>query len=179
MPRAVANRYARALADVLGPTADYRRVLQEIDAFAAVYREYPELRAAFETPAATRGQRLGVLNAVLARLGTSLVTSNFFRVLLANYRMGLLEEIRQAFLKTVRERLGIVEVKVTTASPLSQEEQEALRRRFIQLTAHQVELEFTLEPALIGGVVAQIGSTVYDGSVRGALERMRRQLTGQ
>jgi F-type H+-transporting ATPase subunit delta len=90
--------------------------------------------------------------------------------------MALLEEVIQAFRKITNDRLGIVQVKVSSAAGLSEAERELLRARFEELTRKQAELEFHLDGQLIGGLVAQIGSTVYDGSVRGHLERMREQL---
>ncbi len=176
MPIAVANRYARALADVVGPTGEYRSALRELEDFAAAYRESVDLRQLFETPAVNLAEKTRLLEAILARLGASPVTSNFLRVLLSHYRMGLLEEIAQSFLKIANDRLGIVAVKVFSASDLSQAEREALRARFTELTRKQVEIEFHLEGKLLGGILAQVESTVYDGSVRGHLERIRKRM---
>lgn len=178
MAIAVANRYARALADVVGPTANYQLVLREVEDFAAAYRESADLREVFESPAVPLAEKTKVLEAVLARLHASRITTNFLRVLLANYRMGLLEEIKETFQRILGERLGIVQVKVLSASGLSEAEREALRARFARLMSKQVELKFHLDHELLGGVVAQIGSTVYDGSIRGHLERLRQQLVG-
>ncbi len=176
MPMAIASRYARALADVVGRTGEYRRVLSELEDFDAVYRESAELREVFETPAIPLPQKIKVLEAILVRLGSSSATSNFFRVLVAHYRMRLLREICPAFLKIVNERLGIVRVKVFSASNISEAERQVLRFRFGELTRQQVELEFHLNPDLLGGIVAQVESTVYDGSVRGNLQSIRQQL---
>ena len=96
-----------------------------------------------------------------------------------NYRMNLLEEICRAFHKLANDRLGVVEVKVVSAAGLSETERQALRARFIDLTGKEVEFDFRLDRELLGGVLAQIGSTVYDGSVRGQLDRIRERLTGQ
>jgi len=172
----VANRYARALADVVGETAGYRRALDDLDAFGEAYRESSELRQLFEAPGIATVDKLRVLDQVLHRLGTSLAASNFLRVLLKNHRMNHFEEIRQAFRRVANQRLGVVEVQVTSATELSATEREALKVRFQDLTGKQVEMEFRLDPGLVGGVRAQVGSTVYDGSVRGALDRFKEQL---
>jgi len=176
MPMVVANRYARALADVVAATGEYRRVLQELQDFQAVYRESAELRAVCETPAAPLAQKTKVLEAIVARMGAAPVTLNFLRVLLAHYRLPLLEEIIQAFRKIAYDRLGIARVMISSSADLSEAENELLRARFGELTRKQAELEFRVERRLIGGLVAQIGSTVYDGSVRGQLERIRERL---
>jgi F-type H+-transporting ATPase subunit delta len=175
----IANRYARALADVVGETADYRRALDEMGALRDVYRESAELQSLFEAPAVALGPKLRVLDAILKRLGTSLAVSNFQRVLVKNYRMNHFEEIYQAFRRVANERLGIVVVRISSASELSERERDGLAARFRELTGKQVEFEFYLDPVLVGGVRAQVGSTVYDGSVRGALDRFREQLTAE
>lgn len=173
---AVAGRYARALADIVGRTGNYREILGELETFAGTYRESAELREVFQTPAVPVGEKIKVLDAILVRLATSPVTSNFLRVLLVHYRMNLLDEVVQAFRKAANARMGIVEVKVFSAAELSEAAQSALRARFTELTRRQVELKFHLDPALLGGILAQMNSTVYDGTVRGQLDRIREEL---
>jgi F-type H+-transporting ATPase subunit delta len=179
MPTAVANRYARALADVIASTGNYRPLLSELEDFGAAYRQSLELREVCETPVVPMAQKLSVLEALAGRLGSSHVTFNFLRVLASHYRLPLLDEILQAFRSISDARLGVVRVKITSASDLSSEEQDVLRARFDELTRKQSELEFNLDHGLIGGLVAQIGSTVYDGSIRGHLNRIREQLLAQ
>jgi len=158
MKMAVSNRYARALADVAG-RGDYRRVGRELEDFTAVYGESAELRELFDTPAVPLAEKIKVVEAIAGRLGTAQVTTNFLRVLAANYRM--------------------VEVKIISAGDLSDAERQALRARFSELTGKQVEFDFRRDQELVGGILAQIGSVIYDGSVRGQLERIRRGLTQQ
>ncbi len=179
MALAIANRYARALADVLGPQGDYRRTLRELDDFAATYGGSADLRILCESPAVPLADKTKVLRAILDRMAAAPVTANFLRVLVANYRMNLIDQVRQAFRKLAYQRLGMTEIRIGSASPLSETEQQALRARFVELTGQQVELEFQVNPELVGGIRAQIESTVYDGSVRGSLERIRQQLTGR
>ena len=93
--------------------------------------------------------------------------------------MGLLREICQTFRRIANERLGVVEVKIISAGDLSDAERQALRARFSELTGKQVEFDFRRDQELVGGILAQIGSVIYDGSVRGQLERIRRGLTQQ
>ena len=176
MPTVVANRYARALADVIASTGNYRQVLSELEDFGAAYRQSLELRQVCDTPAVGMAQKLSVLDAIAGKMGSSHVTLNFLRVVMSHYRMPLLEEIISAFRNVAYARLGIVRVKISSASDLSNEERQLLQARFNQLTQKQSELEFQLDGGLIGGLVAQIESTVYDGSIRGQLERIRERL---
>ncbi|MGH7247030.1 MAG: ATP synthase F1 subunit delta [Pseudomonadota bacterium] len=176
---ALANRYARALADVAGETGNYRATLAELDAFLGVYRESAELREVLDSPAVPELKKLRVLDAILRRLGAELSASNFLRVLVRNYRMSFLPEMREAFRKVADERLGVAQVQITSATELAEPERQALRTRFVELIQGQVEMEFALDLELLGGIRAQVGSTVYDGSVRGELDRIRQQLTSQ
>jgi F-type H+-transporting ATPase subunit delta len=179
MPAAVANRYARALADVVASTGNYRQVLAELEDFRGVYGESRELREMCETPAVALPQKLAVLEAIVRRMGGSHVTLNFLRVLLSHYRLPLLEEVIQSFRNVCYARLGIVQVKISSAAELTSEERELLQAGFNELTRQQSELDFHLDRNLIGGIVAQIGSIVYDSSIRGHLDRIREQLMEQ
>lgn len=177
MAIAVSNRYARALADVVSESgADYRGMLRELQSFAVVYQQSGDLREVLETPAVAVEQKIKVVNAIAKRLGASKLAGNFLRVLVRNYRIRLLEEICAAFLRIANERLGVVQVRVFSATSLSPAEQQTLRDRFGAVTRKQVEMEFQLDTELLGGVLAQIQSTVYDGSVRGQLDRIREEL---
>ncbi len=179
MPMVVANRYARALAEVVAVSGDFRRVLQDLQDFASAYRESLELREVLASPAVALPQKMKVLEAIGAKLGVSPLTLIFLRVLLTNYRMPLLEEAVQAYRKIAYDRLGVVQVNVSSAADLSETERESMAARFRELTGKQVELAFRIDSELLGGILAQIGSTVYDGSVRGNLARIREQLTAR
>lgn len=176
MSEAIAARYARALVEVIGPEGDYRRVSQELDDFVAVYKESSELREVLQSPVVIPEQKLKVIQAILSRLKASQVTANFLRVLTTHYRTNLLGEIRLSFEKMIHERLGIVRMQVVSAAPLSDEQQSVLRERFGKLMHKTVEIEYQIDPDLLGGVRTQIKSVVYDGTVRGYLHRIREQL---
>ena len=177
MSMAIASRYARALADVLGPQGDFGAMSKELDDFAALWRESDDLRQALASPTIAMEQKRGVLDALLLKLGTSVTAGNFLRVLLVNYRMPMLEEVLQAFQKVSNERLGIIEVQVLFAQELTGEEKESLRGKFAELTGKRVEMKYRRDEKLIGGVQARVGSTIYDGSAQGYLDRLRGQLT--
>lgn len=176
MSFAIASRYARALAEVLRPAGDYAAALGELDGYLGVWRESADLREVFESPVVPPASKQKVLDAILSRLGASHTISNFLRVLLAHFRMGLVEEVIEAFRKVVDQRMGIVEVKISYARDLAEQEQGALRDRFSMLTGRSARMSFSRDDELLGGVLAQVGSVVYDGSVRGFLERLGRDL---
>ncbi len=179
MAMVVASRYARALADVVAPSGDYRRVQAELESFAAAFRLSAQLREVFDTPAVSPAEKMKVLEAILARLEVSTVASNFLHVLVAHYRLGMLEEILASYKRLVNDRLGVVEVKISSATPLSAEQQENLKTRFQAALRKETLLEFQVEANLLGGILAQVRSTVYDGSIRGRLARIRERLTAR
>ena len=176
MSMAIASRYARALADVLGPVGDFGAMQRELEDFAGIWRESDDLRQVLVSPTIPVEQKRSVLDSVIQKLGLSVTAGNFLRVLLVNYRMPLLEEVLEAFQKAANERLGIVEVQLSCAHDLTPEEQEALRGKFAELTGKSVEMKFRREEKLLGGVQARVGSTIYDGSAQGYLDRLRGQL---
>jgi F-type H+-transporting ATPase subunit delta len=176
MPQAIAQRYARALVEVIGPQGNHAAVMRELQSFAEVYRESAELREVFDSPVVLPEQKSKVLEAVLKRLEVSHVTANFLRVLSAHYRLNLLEEVRAAYQDIVNDLAGIVRMSVVSALPLSEEQQAALRDRFQNLTQKTVEIEYRTDPEVLGGVLAQIKSTVYDGTAHGYLERVRERM---
>jgi len=107
------------------------------------------------------------------------VTRNFLNVVIDHDRMELLDEIVEAYESLVNERLGITTADVITARPLGEAEKQDLAGALSAKTGKTVRMNFSLDPNLIGGVVARVGSTIYDGSVRGSLERLREQLTSE
>lgn len=176
MAIAVANRYARALAEVVGPEGDYRGVLDALRTFSATYSESADLRMALDSPAIPVDKKIVLAETIATRLGLPTVAASFVRVLVTNYRIEFIGEICAAFERIANDRMGIVAVKVRSATPLSAGEQETLRTRFAEVTRKTVLMDFQLDAALLGGIQAQIHSTIYDGSVRGHLDRIREQL---
>jgi F-type H+-transporting ATPase subunit delta len=119
------------------------------------------------------------LSELISRSRVSPTTANFLQVLLQNQRLADLVEINRQFGNELDRRAGVVNAQVTTARPLSPQEQDALRARLSQVTGNMVRLQFHVDDALIGGVVTRIGSTLYDGSVRTHLEQMKQRMMGE
>lgn len=176
MPAAIATRYARALVDVVFPSGAAERTLTELRAFADVLAGSNELKLALESPAVAKARKLAVVTKLGAALGLSKPVRNFLMVLVDHRRLAVLGEITSAFEKLISERLGILKVDVTAAYPLNDVQQAALASGIGAATGKKVGLNLTVDSALIGGVVARIGSTVYDGSVRGKLDTLGKKL---
>ncbi|HTW66656.1 MAG TPA: ATP synthase F1 subunit delta [Bryobacteraceae bacterium] len=182
MAFALANRYARALVDVvMAPGSalkpeDAVKQLRDVD---ALFEESADLRNAMLTPAIQNSRKRAVLAKLLAREGSSPLIRNFTYVLLDHRRIGIVGEIREAFERQVDERLGFARAEVVSAVALDESSTASLASELSRVTGRRMRLNFRIDPALIGGVVARIGSTVYDGSVRGELRDLGKKLAGQ
>ena len=181
MPSAVSFRYARALADTVGNQAarDPQAIASQLEEFHALLSGSGELRILFSTPAVTAEKKKAVLAELAQAMGLEPVTRNFLNVVIDHDRMGLLGEIAEAFEALLNERLGIAVAEVTAARPLEEAEKQELTSALAAKTGKQIRLNFSLDPSLVGGIVARVGSTIYDGSVRGQLRRLRAELVGE
>jgi F-type H+-transporting ATPase subunit delta len=180
MASAAANRYAKALVDVVmapGSALKPEDAVQQLRAIEQTIARSGELQNALMTPAIQNSRKRGVMGRIADHLGVSKLIRNFIFVVIDHRRIGIIGEIREAFELLLDERLGFVRAEVSTAAPLDQKRSSELESELSELTGKRMRLNFSVDPALIGGVVARIGSTVYDGSVRGQLQQLRRQLT--
>ena len=177
--QAVARRYAVALADVVLSRGEAQEVREELAAWDTLVRSNSQLLEVFRHPAITYEQKRGVLEELIRRTRPRPTTANFLRVLLQNGRLAELSEVSTQFAQELDRRSGVVTAQVTTARPLPADAQEALRARLGQLTGSRVRLQFEVDDDLIGGVVTRIGSTLYDGSVRGRLQQIKQRMVGE
>lgn len=173
MASAVAHRYARALADIVvapGSPLTPEAAVAQLRTVEALMEESPELRNAMLTPAIQTSRKRAVMADLIRRVGGSDLIRNFVYVIIDHRRIGIIGEIREAFEIQLDERMGVVHAEVTSAAPLDHGLSAGLESELSRLTGKRMRLQFKVDPALIGGVVARIGSTVYDGSVRGELQ---------
>ena len=176
--RTIARRYASALADVAIAGSEAREVQQELNAWQSMIAASYELRQVVESPTITLDQKRKVLGKLIDRVEPRPTTTNFLKVLLQNQRLGHLAEINERFAQIIDERSGVVAATVTTARAMDEVSQESLRASLAELTGGKVRLSFETDGELIGGLVARIGSTVYDGSVRNQLQQAKERLIG-
>ena len=173
---AVARRYAKALFDLqdpsgIGPTTAAFRLLAE--AFASSR----EFRALLVSPVFTKEEKAAVVNQVASKAGCPPITSRFLTHLVRKNRIVFIREISDAFSQLADQASNRKAVQVVAAQPLSDKEQAAIRTRLEQVTRGQVDLAVRVDPAVISGLEIRFGSRVYDGTVRGYLERLRAILT--
>jgi F-type H+-transporting ATPase subunit delta len=182
MASAVANRYAHALVDIVmapGSPLKPEDAVTQLAAIQAVIHESPELQIALATPAIQNSRKRAVMAKLLERIGGSPLIRNFVYVVIDHRRIGVIGEIREAFELQLDERLGFVRAEISSAAPLNAPTSAGLEAELSKLTGKRMRLRFDVDPALLGGVVARIGSTVYDGSVRGELRELGKKLASQ
>jgi F-type H+-transporting ATPase subunit delta len=176
IPSAIFARYARALADVVLADGEDAAALRDLNLYREIFLQVPALLEALDSPAIQHEAKERVITSLLARYPVSQTMRNFLRLLLDHHRIRYLAEICDCFVKTVNERKGIVAARVTSATVMSEEELSILCASLSKATGNQVTLSVRTDLDLLAGVVVQIGSTVYDGSVRTQLDEMRRRL---
>jgi F-type H+-transporting ATPase subunit delta len=179
---AVAARYANALADVVTAPASAlspEKAAAELRAFEAVLKDSAELHNALVTPAVPGSRKKAVVGRIAGLLGISRISRNFLFVLVDHRRIAALSAIIPQFEEVLDERLGYARAEVSSAAGLDEEQGTALNAELERLTGKRIRMRFTVDPALIGGAAARIGSTLYDGSVRGQLASLGRRLSAE
>ncbi len=175
----VATRYAAALADVALERKDAERVKRDLSAFVEAFFESADLRTILETPAVEADLKRRVIEALAERMDLAPTVRNFIFLLIDHGRTEMLREIEQAFRAEMNARLGIAEAEVTSARKLTSEEKQQLTAVLERRTKKKIEAHFREDVSIVGGAVVRVGSTVYDGSVREQLTRMREQLESE
>jgi F-type H+-transporting ATPase subunit delta len=171
--KALAERYAAALVDVALENKQADKIKHELAAFATMVRESPELNAFLSNPSIGRAVKHAVIEQLVKQMGASRTLRNYLFVIVDQRRAGMLIEIEQAFSALLDARQGITQATVTSPAELTAAERAELGVTLAKLTGKNVQAQFETDPALIGGAVVKIGSTIYDGSVRAQLDRLR------
>ena len=177
--RTIAQHYADALAEVAISENSADKVRRELRDFLALLGESAQLGVLLGSPAVSRANKHAVAQALVERMGASRTLRNFLFVVIDQRRMGLLPEIQQAFEAKLDELQGVARADVTSARDLSERERKQLMTVLERLSGRRVEANYELDPRLIAGAVVRVGSTIYDGSVRTQLERLRVRLESQ
>lgn len=172
-----AARYARAFADVvLEAKLNPAEVEQQLEDFAGTLAGSRELRELLLNPSISTQKRVAILDTVNSRVGCGPKVRNFLAVLIQHERLGALGEILGEYRLEMNRRLGISDAEVVTARPLEAPERKELEEQVAGLAGTRINATFREDKSLIGGAIVRIGSTIYDGSVRGRLERLKERL---
>ena len=173
----VTSTYARAFADVVFlDHLDAARTVQETETLAQLISSNKELREVLETPSIPAEQKHNLVDALAARLNISKPVRNFLVVLIDHRRVGFLSAITKQFRHEINLRMGFAEADIISARELTSSEHSSLESQVERLTRKKVRARYSQDPSLLGGAVVKIGSTIYDGSVKGQLERIKAAL---
>ena len=175
---AFVSRYAKAFADVVTDAKlDAAGLDRQFSDFLATWEGSAELRVFFENPAIPAAQKIGFLDKMNEEMGMQKEMRNLLAVLIANNRIGHVTEVAAAWRRIQQEQQGIHPAEIVTARELAKDERDALVSEVAKLAGGKVDASFKLDRSILGGTVVRVGSTVYDGSVKGRLERLREVLT--
>jgi len=174
----VASIYARAFADVVSDQhLDVDRAMAELRTIAALLAESADLRRVWENPAIPAEQKRKLLDAIAERDGISQPVRNLVAVLIDHRRVQFLGRILQQLEKELDARLGFAQAEITSVRDLGDAERRALEAQVGKLTGKKVRARYGRDQSLLGGAVIRIGSTIYDGSVKGQLERIKQAIS--
>jgi F-type H+-transporting ATPase subunit delta len=171
-------RYAQAFLEVVtAEKLDTAAIEAQLKDFLATWNGSRELREFFINPAVPVAQKVEFLDTLNKKLGMRKELRNLMAVLIHNDRIGHVDEVAAAYRKLLQEQLGIRQAEIVTARELGTAERDALVVEVGKLAGARIEASFKLDKSILGGTVVRIGSTVYDGSVRGRLDRLKEALT--
>ena len=174
---AFVSRYASAFLDVItAAKLDTAAIDRQFNDFLGTWNGSPELRSFFTNPAIPALQKVGFLDTLNKKLGLPKELRNLIAVLIDNDRIGAVAEVAQTYRRLLQDQLGIRQAEIVTARELTEPERTSLVAEIGKLAGSKIEASFKLDASILGGTVVRIGSTVYDGSVRGRLDRLKEAL---
>lgn len=174
--RTSATRYAKALLEVALQEADPAQVEQSLGAIVSAMNEHADLRRAMTSPGVAPSARAGVVKAVSEKVAAPMPLAKLLALLADRGRLELLPDLFEVYRERLLTHRNVVQATVTSAAPLPADKVKALAATLSGLTGKQVQLETAVDPSMLGGIITRIGSTVYDGSLRTQLQKMKQQL---
>ena len=172
----IAKRYARAFFDIAAEEGTYETLYDELSRFASVVEKNEGLKEFLANPIFDQTEKRAVVDQIIGKVGISPLTANFLRLLTDKRRIGVLSEVEDCYRELMDSALSKARVRVRTAYPLSDELSGRLRGKLEQMTGKKVEMTVEEDAGLLGGIVVQVGDTLYDGSVRTQLNNIRNLL---
>jgi F-type H+-transporting ATPase subunit delta len=171
------SRYASAFLDVVtSAKLDTAAIESQLSDFLGTWNGSPELREFFVNPSVSAPQKVKILDKLNEKLKLRKELRNLLAVLIDNDRIGSVSEVARGYRRLLQEQLGIRQAEVVTARELSATEQASLLAEIGKIAGSRIDASFKLDQSILGGTIVRIGSTVYDGSVRGRLDRLKEAL---
>ena len=174
----MASTYARAFADViLKAHLDVERAVAELRSVATLLNESSDLRQVWENPAIPVEQKRRVLDVIAQREGISKQVRNLVAILIDHRRTHFLNAVIRQLEKELDARMGFAEVEITSTRELDETEKREFEQQVAKVTGKKIRAHYSRDASLLGGAVVRVGSTVFDGSVKGQLERMKEAIS--
>ena len=173
----LARRYAKAIFDIGSARGDLNKLGQDIRSLAKAMRDSKELDTALTNPAIRRSDRRKVIDGLLKVIGVQTASRNLVYLLLDGERLGTLPGISRALDDMIEAKAGRVAAEVISAKPLDPSQLSQISSALETLSGKKVTVTTRQDPELLGGVVAKLGDTVYDGSLRTQLRTLRDELS--
>ena len=175
--KTAAIRYARALLDVaVKEKANLEQIENELAQFADLFKQYPTLGKVLLNPAVPVTHKRAAVSDLLAQVKLAPILSKLLALLADRDRLVLLPDLLAAYRDRLHDHRGVVRAEVTTAAPIDAPHGQAIQGSLAKVTGRTVTMATKVDPSIIGGLIARVGSTVYDGSVTRQLQRMRERL---
>jgi F-type H+-transporting ATPase subunit delta len=175
--QASANRYAKALLDVAIKEADPVKVEQDLAAFAALFSTYDELRRSLTNPVVPVHAKHAVIEQLVARLQPSSPLAKLMLMLADRDRLELLPDLLNAYRERLMDHQNVVRAEIVSTIPLAHDRAALLQRKLAAVTGRTVNLATRIDPSIVGGLVARVGTVVYDGSIATQLAKMKERLS--
>ncbi|MDW5264998.1 MULTISPECIES: ATP synthase F1 subunit delta [Acidobacteriaceae] len=174
---ALTLRYAHAFASVAASNhLDATAAQQQLRDFSDTFAGSHELREVLMNPSIVSEQKLKVLDAIAGRIGMISQVRNFLAVIMDHQRLAELDEILAEYHEIADEQSGLAEAEITSAHPLNDEDRVQLEAQVAKVAGGRVRASYRQDATLLGGAVVRIGSTVYDGSLRGQFQQLKQKL---
>jgi F-type H+-transporting ATPase subunit delta len=174
--RIIAKRYAKALVQLAEEKKTVEKTRADLAAFVSAVDSLPALQKLFASPVFTPGNKKAVIKEMAAKLGMQQATQRFVEHLAETGRIRYVHDVFEAFQESLAERTNRAMAKLTTAAAINPADLANIKKKLEALTNKQVDIDAKVDASLIGGARAQIGSTVYDGTIKNQLIKMRNQL---
>lgn len=179
MSASTARRYAHAIFGVLSRPEDIERVERDLGSFRHLLAQVPALGRTLLHPGVPEDRRRSILDGIMGHLDAHPASRGAILLLIEDRKLRLLGPVLEALTKLREEKLNVASAKVTTATPLRNGDRPAWEAALTRVAGKPVRITFSTDPELIGGAIARIGSVLYDGSVRGSLQKIRLSLLGE
>jgi F-type H+-transporting ATPase subunit delta len=175
--RTVAKRYARALVELADSKNTIDKTKSDFSAFINAVDAVPAIQKLFSSPVFTPENKKAVIRDLSIKLNMQPLSQRFIEHLAETGRIRYVKDVHEAFLAILSEKQNRAAVRLTTATTISSADLADIKKKLETLTGKQVDVDAKLDSSLIGGAKAQIGSTIYDGSIKNQLSKMRTRLT--